>query len=49
MYIKMYFSAFDKVRHTANYPKECRRDAVFAFEWVDQILWWGRSNGTGVY
>ena len=21
MYIKMYFSAFDKLRHTANYPE----------------------------
>lgn len=49
MFIKMYFSSFDKVPHTANHADVSLRDVVLAFEWMDQILWCGRSNGTGVY
>ena len=45
----MYFSVFGKVPHTANHADVCPRDVVLAFEWMDQILWCDRSNGTGVY
>ena len=34
MLIKMYFSSFDKVPHTANHEDVCPRYVVLAFEWM---------------